>query len=264
MTRAAGAARPPLFSFEEVRLGYDGADILERVSLHVARGDLVGLVGPNGAGKTTLLRAVLGTLRPRAGRVEWAGGRSARIGYVPQRESLDALWPLRVLDLVLMGRTALVGRFHRFSRDDQRAATEALIRVGIADLAEAPPSELSGGQVQRALIARALAGEPELLILDEPTTGMDLAGTAAMLGLIRDLHASGGLTLLVVSHDLGVIAAVAERIALLHEKRLREGDHDSILSPEVLGAVYHLPIEVAIRGTARVVFPPLPPEEARP
>lgn len=247
----------PLFALEGVRLGYGGADVLDRVDLHVYPGDLLGLVGPNGAGKTTLLRAVIGTLKLVAGRVAWRDGRRARIGYVPQRERLDPLWPMRVRDLVLLGRSASVRLGRRYGVSDHEAARHALGRVGLAAFADAHPSELSGGQVQRALIARALAGEPELLILDEPTTGMDLAGTAAILGLVRSLHAEGNMTSLVVSHDLGVVSAIANRVALLHDRRVVEGDLDSILSPEVLGAVYGMPIEVVATPTGRVVRAPI-------
>lgn len=253
--------KPPLFALESVRLGYGGTDVLDSVDLHVYPGDLVGLVGPNGAGKTTLLKAVLGALAPLEGRVTWSEGRRARIGYVPQRERLDPLWPMRVLDLVLLGRAAAVGLGQRYSLADHEAARYALDRVGLSAFAGAHPSELSGGQVQRALIARALAGGPELLILDEPTTGMDLAGTAAILGLVRSLHAEGNLTLLVVSHDLGVVAAIANRVALLYDRRVKEGDLDVILSPEVLGAVYGMPIEVVETPTGRVVRAPV--EKAR-
>lgn len=245
----------PLLEFREARFGYGRAVVLDRVSLDVRRGDLLGLVGPNGAGKTTLLKGLLGALPPMAGEVRWERDRPPRIGFVPQRENLNPIWPLRVLDVVLMGRCVLRGPLRRFSGVDRNAAAAALDAAGIGSLADSPIANLSGGQVQRTLLARALASEPELLILDEPTTGMDLSGSTAMLRLIRRLHDERNLTVLFVSHDLNAVAAIASRIVLLHEGAVKEGDAESILSPEILGAVYGLDVAVGEVGGCRVVVP---------
>ena len=243
----------PLIEFRKARFGYGRRVVLDDVSIDVRRGDLLGLVGPNGAGKTTLLRGLLGRLKPLSGEVRRGDGRAPKIGFVPQRENLNPIWPLCVLDVVLMGRCALRGPIRRFNAEDREAATAALSATGIGDLARAPLASLSGGQVQRTLLARALASGPELLVLDEPTTGMDLAGSTAMLRLIRALHAHRSLTVLFVSHDLNAVAAIATRLVLLHEGRVREGDAASILSPEVLGAVYGLDVVVGEVAGHRVV-----------
>jgi ABC-type Mn2+/Zn2+ transport system ATPase subunit len=243
----------PLIEFREARFGYRSKIVLERVSIDVRRGDLLGLVGPNGAGKTTLLRGLLGELAPLGGSVIWSEGKKPRFGFVPQRENLNPIWPLSVLDVVLMGRCVRRGPFRRYSVEDIAESKAALESAGIPHLESASVSDLSGGQVQRALLARALAAQPELLVLDEPTTGLDLAGSTAMLRLIRELHDERRLTVIVVSHDLNAVAAIANRFILLHEGVIREGDAASILSPEVLGAVYGLDLEVCEIAGRRIV-----------
>lgn len=244
---------PPLIEFRDAKFGYGRKIVLDRVTIDLRRGDLLGLVGPNGAGKTTLLRGLLGQLKPLSGEVRWGSGQVPRIGFVPQRENLNPLWPLRALDVVLMGRCALRGPLRGFTASDRAESLRALESTGIGELAERPVASLSGGQVQRTLLARALASHPDILVLDEPTTGMDLSGSTAMLRLIRTLHAERKLTVLFVSHDLNAVAAIATRLVLLHEGQVREGDAASILSPEVLGVVYGLDIVVGEIGAHRVV-----------
>ncbi|MEK8022525.1 MAG: ABC transporter ATP-binding protein [Candidatus Hydrogenedentota bacterium] len=234
----------PLIEFRNAKFGYGRKIVLESVSIDIRRGDLLGLVGPNGSGKTTLLRGMLGQLSPLAGEVLRPQGRPSRIGFMPQRENLNPIWPLRVIDVALMGRLVLRGPLRRFTADDIAEATRALDAAGIAHLAREPVSRLSGGQVQRALLARALAAQPEILVLDEPTTGMDLGGSTAMLRLIRSLHKERQLTVLFVSHDLNAVAAVATRIVLLHEGVVREGDAETILSADILGQIYHLDVVI--------------------
>lgn len=242
-----------LIEFEKVKLGYGGRTVLEEFSMTIRRGELLALVGPNGAGKTTLLRALLGTLKPLAGEMRWSNGMAPRIGYVPQREQIDTAWPLSAIDLVLMGRTALRGRFRSMTTSDLAATEKALEIAGVSQFKRTPIASLSGGQFQRVLLARALAAEPELLVLDEPTAGMDLAGSAAMLDLITKLQSERELTVILVSHDLNAVAAVADRIALIHEGRIQEGDSDAILSKKVLEEIYGIEVTVATLGDRRFV-----------
>src|SRR2546425_1241090 len=161
-----------LIQFDKVDLGYGRRRVLTAIEFDVISGDFLGIVGPNGAGKTTLLKAILGLLKPMAGIVE-RPAEGLRIGYVPQRESVDTLFPLTVLDIVLMGRYTRLGPFGRPGKADRAEAMASLEHVGITNLAHRPYPNLSGGQKQRTLIARALVGDPNLLILDEPTNGMD-------------------------------------------------------------------------------------------
>jgi ABC-type Mn2+/Zn2+ transport system ATPase subunit len=171
----------PLVALEGASLGYD-EPLLRGVSLAISPGDFLAVVGPNGGGKTTLLRTVLGVLPPLAGRrVQPA---PLRVGYVPQRDHVDAYWPLTVAEVAIMGRYRLVAPGRRTGARDREAVKSALARVGISDLSERPFRTLSGGQRQRTLIARALAAEPQLLALDEPTTGMDPAAELDALDVL--------------------------------------------------------------------------------
>lgn len=242
----------PLVDFANVTLGYGRRAVLTGLTFDIPEGDFLGLVGPNGAGKTTILRAILGNLAPMGGSVTLAPG--LRFGYVPQRDSVEYAFPLKVLDVVLMGRYDRIGLGRRPSARDRDLAHKALEHVGIANLAERSLNALSGGQKQRALIARALVGEPNILVLDEPTNGMDLVSTTQILGLVRALHESDGLTVLMVSHALNEVAHYVERIALVLEGGFRLGRVDEIMTEETLSAMYGIPVEVeSINGHRMVV-----------
>jgi ABC-type Mn2+/Zn2+ transport system ATPase subunit len=242
----------PLIDFDRVTLGYGRRAVLTDLTFEIPDGDFLGLVGPNGAGKTTILRAILGSLAPMAGTITRADG--LRFGYVPQRDQVDYNFPLKVVDVVLMGRYDRVGLARRPGKLDRDRARAALEHVGIAQLANEPLSSLSGGQRQRALIARALVGEPNLLVLDEPTNGMDLLSTTQILGLVRDLHERDGLTVLMVSHALNEVANHVRRIALVLEGAFRVGAVDEIMNEETLSEMYGLPVEVSTFGDHRTVF----------
>ncbi len=230
----------PLVRFHQVQLGYGRQVVLENINLDIFQGDLFGLVGPNGSGKTTLLRCLLGILKPLSGQVSRAPG--LRIGYVPQREMLDVLFPLTALDIVLMGRYPHAGLFRSPRRADREVTMQCLQQVGLADSAHKLYRELSGGQRQRVLIARALAVEPNLLVLDEPTNGLDLPTEAAILGLIERLHSEGGLTIVLVSHVLNVVARYATRLGVLLDGRLLAGEAEHLMQEQVLQEVYGVPV----------------------
>jgi ABC-type Mn2+/Zn2+ transport system ATPase subunit len=240
-----------LVKFDHATLGYGRRVVLSDLTFDIPPGDFLGLVGPNGAGKTTILRAILGTLRPLSGRVFQAPG--LRFGYVPQRDSVDYGFPLKVVDVVIMGRYDRIGLGRRPTAVDRDRACDALAQVGILDLADRPLSALSGGQKQRTLIARALVGEPNFLVLDEPTTGMDLVSTTQILGLVRELHERERLTVLMVSHALNEVANYVNRIALVVEGGFRIGSVDDILNEQTLTAMYGIPVEVNKFDGHRVV-----------
>lgn len=231
-----------LVRFDHATLGYGRRVVLSDLTFDIPPGDFLGLVGPNGAGKTTILRAILGTLAPLTGSVTVAAG--VRFGYVPQRDSIDYRFPLSVLNVVLMGRYDRIGLARRPTRGDRDLAMRALAQVGIADLAAQHLSALSGGQKQRMLIARALVGEPTVLVLDEPTNGMDLTATTQILSLARNLHERGNLTVLMVSHALNEVANYVDRIALTMEGAFRIGSVEDIVSESTLSAMYGMPVEV--------------------
>lgn len=230
----------PLVQFDRVQLGYGRQVVLDNVSLDIYRGDFFGLVGPNGSGKTTLLRCLLGILKPLSGQVTRAPG--LRIGYVPQREMLDTLFPLTALDIVLMGRYPHAGLFRSPRRADRDFALQCLQQVGLAESAQKLYRELSGGQRQRVLIARALAVEPNLLVLDEPTNGLDLPTEAAILGLIERLHSQGGLTIVLVSHVLNVVARYATRMGVLLDGKLLADEAEQLMQEQVLQEAYGVPV----------------------
>jgi ABC-type Mn2+/Zn2+ transport system ATPase subunit len=241
-----------LVTFDHATLAYGRRVVLSDLTFQIPDGDFLGLVGPNGAGKTTILRAILGTLEPSGGTVTRRP--ELRFGYVPQRDQVDYSFPLRVLDVVLMGRYDRVGIGRRPQREDRDRALAALDAVGIRELALEPLTRLSGGQKQRTLIARALVGEPNLLVLDEPTTGMDLVSTTQILGLVRELHERTGLTVLMVSHALNEIANYVTRIALVQEGSFRIGAVDEIVNERTLSELYGIPVEVDSFAGHRIVL----------
>jgi ABC-type Mn2+/Zn2+ transport system ATPase subunit len=240
-----------LVSFEHATLGYGRKAVLTDLTFDIPEGDFLGLVGPNGAGKTTILRAILGTLHPLAGTVRRVDG--LRFGYVPQRDQVDYGFPLKVLDVVLMGRYDRIGLLRRPTAHDRRLALAALDHVGIEDLAQRPLGDLSGGQKQRTLIARALVGEPNVLVLDEPTNGMDLVATTQILSLVRELHERDQLTVLMVSHALNEVANYVERIALVLEGGFRIGHVNEIMTEQTLSTMYGIPVEVDSFDGHRIV-----------
>jgi ABC-type Mn2+/Zn2+ transport system ATPase subunit len=242
----------PLVTFDHATLGYGRHVVLPDLSFTINDGDFLGLVGPNGSGKTTVLRAVLGTHPPISGAVRLAPG--LRFGYVPQRDMVDYDYPLTAVDVVLMGRYDRIGLGRRPSAKDRDRAMEALEQVGIPGLSGKHLKNLSGGQRQRTLIARALVGEPNVLVLDEPTSGMDLVSTTQILGLVRDLHERSGITVLMVSHALNEVANYVERIALVVPDGFRIGATADIMTEGVLSGMYGIPVEVEAVGGHRIVI----------
>jgi zinc transport system ATP-binding protein len=233
-----------VIELDRVTVRYQDLVALEEISFRVARGEFVALIGPNGSGKTTLVKTILGLVTPAAGAVRLFGkpphqldGDWKRVGYVPQVAQVDPRFPIRVLDVVLMGRYGRLGLIRRPGLRDREAARCALEQVGMADLAGRPIGRLSGGQRQRVLVARALANEPELLLLDEPTTGVDVGTTEGLFDLLEALHYQG-ITILVVSHDVGVVAQHVDQVACVNRRLVAHGRPEEVLSGEVLECMY--------------------------
>jgi ABC-type Mn2+/Zn2+ transport system ATPase subunit len=215
--------------------GYGRKPVLSQVDLEVAPGDLIGIVGPNGSGKTTLFRGLLGLLPPLAGRVELNTG---AVGYVPQRETLDPIYPLTVEEVVHMGCYArLVGALRRVSDADRALADECVARVGLSERRRELFASLSGGQRQRALLARALMTRPRLLLLDEPTSGVDRGAEEEILDLLRELGKEG-LAVLLVSHQLGLVREAVHEALWVCGGRVTRGPAEEILTPEALDELY--------------------------
>ena len=258
MSDPTPAAAAPLVRFDRATLGYGRRVVLSDLTFDIPPGDFLGLVGPNGAGKTTILRAILGTLKPIGGAVRVREG--LRFGYVPQRDSVDYGFPLTVLDVVLMGRYDRIGLGRRPKEADRNLAMRALTHVGIAHLADQQLGALSGGQKQRTLIARALVGQPDILVLDEPTNGMDLVSTTQILSLVRELHEGRHMTVLMVSHALNEVANYVNRIAITMQGAFRIGSVEEIVNEATLTSMYGLPVEVdEVHGHRIIVARRLPP-----
>lgn len=217
---------PGLIELDGVSFAYESGRVLSDVTLSIKPQDYVVLLGANGSGKTTLLKVVLGLLKPTSGRVSLFGGPATeprareRIGYVPQRAVISSRLPATVLEVVLAGRAAK-RRFGGFARDEREQAVRALERVGLAEFARRRIGELSGGQQQRVLIARALASDPELLILDEPTAGVDRDSQIRFAQVLRALNQEG-VAIVIVAHDLGAVAGDVKRVLAVHQGHIDE------------------------------------------
>ncbi len=252
------ADRRSLIRFDEVALGYGGARFVERLTFAVGEGDFLGIVGPNGAGKSTILKAMLGILKPVGGRVVYDAAlhRDLRFGYVPQRHTLDDIYPLSVRAIVRMARYPQAGLLRRPGQESERAVDAALAAVGLTDLSGRRLGELSGGQRQRALIARALATGANVLVLDEPTDGMDLKSTHAILGLMRHLNDEDGITVVFVSHQLNEVANYVDRLLVIDEGRHDFGPVETVLTADHLRRIYQVPVVVEnVAGASVVVVP---------
>jgi zinc transport system ATP-binding protein len=235
----------PLLVAEGITAGFDRDVVLESVDLTVREGDFLAILGPNGGGKTTLLKVLLGLLRPWAGSVRHLhSGRGGAIGYVPQFATFERTFPVRVRDVVLMGRLGLRRLGGRYDRGDRAAAERAMDLLGIAHLATQPVGELSGGQLQRALVARALAGEPELLFLDEPLASVDPEMRSRLVELLGELNTR--IPVVVVTHDLTPFAAVVRQVACVN-RRLHYHPEGK-LTAEALHEVYGCPVELVTHG----------------
>jgi ABC-type Mn2+/Zn2+ transport system ATPase subunit len=245
----------PLVGLEDAAIGYRRATLLRGVSLQIGPADFLAIVGPNGGGKTTLARTLLGVLPVLGGRREARA--AVRVGYVPQRDHVEAHWPLTVADVALMGRYRLVAGARGPGAVDREAVRAALARVGIGDLARRSFRTLSGGQRQRTLIARALAADPELLVLDEPTSGMDPSAELDAMDVLRDLHRAGGLAVVMISHRLEAVANYARRLAFVDKDKglFLVGPLEQMLQPEALGELYGRAVTVREENGRRFVYP---------
>ncbi|MCS7198154.1 MAG: metal ABC transporter ATP-binding protein [Candidatus Bipolaricaulota bacterium] len=234
----------PIIEIEDIWFSYGAEPVLEGVSLEVIRGDILGLIGPNGSGKTTLLKLILGLLSPQRGTIRLFGqelGRFrewARLGYVRQRGwDFERNFPASVEEIVRLGRVPRL-RWGAWRRIDTEAVERALHAVHIEGLRHRPISELSGGQQQRVFLARVLAQEPEILVLDEPTAAVDPKVEAEFYKLLRKLNREQGLTILLVSHDLEAIVTQVTKIACLNRKLLFCGTPQECLASDLLERVY--------------------------
>ncbi|HZB47594.1 MAG TPA: metal ABC transporter ATP-binding protein [Mycobacteriales bacterium] len=235
------AGSEPALRFERASLAYGRATVVEEVHGEVRPGEAVALIGPNGAGKSTLIKGVLGLVPVVSGRIEVLGTTPVRarrrVAYVPQADTLDPDFPVTAAQVVLMGRYREVGWIRRPGAADRRIAAEALAAVGLADRAGMRFGTLSGGQRQRVLLARAIAQQPALLLLDEPFNGVDAVSQEALLAALAGLR-SRGAAVVVSTHDLALAHLACDEVCLLNRHQVAFGPTGTTLTPELLRTAY--------------------------
>lgn len=238
--------RSPLISVENVSFNFNGLEVLRDVSFPISPGDFLALIGPNGSGKTTLIRIILGILKPSSGRVvilgeEWNQfNQWERIGYVPQKAThRDPYFPASVREIVAMGLLSKK-RFPRFlSRQDETAIDRALDQVDMKALKSRRIGELSGGQQQRVFIARAIVNGPDVLFLDEPTAGVDAENQARFYDMLADLNQKKSLTIVLITHDIGLISRHINKVACLNQCLFFHGTHEEFCSSSIVQELLH-------------------------
>jgi ABC-type Mn2+/Zn2+ transport system ATPase subunit len=232
---------PAHLDLQGVSVAYNHHLALDHLTLRVLHGDKVALVGPNGAGKTTLFKAVLGLIPLSAGSVRIhdvpMSAHTDCIAYIPQREEVDWHFPVNVEDVVMMGRYGHLGWFHRPGQHDRAIVARCLEQMDIASLARQAISDLSGGQQQRVFLARALAQEPHILLMDEPFTGVDISTQEATLGLLDQLQEQQ-VTIIISTHDLNLAAARFSQVLLLNHKLIAFGKPQEVFTPETLRSAF--------------------------
>jgi zinc/manganese transport system ATP-binding protein len=225
----------PLLVLQQVSAGYPEQPIFEDLDLAIMSGQFAAVVGPTGGGKTTLLKTVLGVLPCLSGTIHWA--RPSAIGYVPQRESIDWAFPVTAQQVVLMGRHRQTSLWPWPTREDRRLAAALLERLGLASYTSRHISQLSGGQQQRVFLARALIGKPDLLLLDEPTTGVDLKSQVELLQLLWELNQEG-ITILLTTHDLSSVASQVPWVICFNRGLVAQGRPEEVFTSSLLRRTY--------------------------
>jgi len=235
----------PVFEVKNLFYSAGNQSILEDISLTILPGDYCAIIGPNGGGKTTLIRILLGLEKPTGGSLKLFGQdlkqfkRWYKVGYVPQRSAqLDQNFPATVLEVVKMGRIAKQGLFQRYTKDDYTAIENAMIKMDVSNIQNKLVGELSGGQRQRVMIARALASKPEVLILDEPNTGVDVVSQQRFYRLLKELNREEKMTIIFITHDIGVIADDIGRLFTVNQTLLTCNDPKEAISCEDMSALY--------------------------
>lgn len=230
----------PLITFDNLAIGYNNSPVLSGISLAIARASFTAILGANGSGKSTLLKTLLGLQPPVAGAIRVAA--PVVFGYVPQFTQCDPLYPLTGFDVALMGVHRRIGPGRRVPAAERDFTRECLRATAAENFAGQKFAELSGGQKQRVLMARALATRPEVLVLDEPTAGVDAAATAALLEFISQIHQERQLTVLLVTHDLPLVQQHAQQVIWLHQGRVLHGTAAELLTRERLAEIFEMEV----------------------
>ncbi len=243
--------KPIIVDVEDLCVQYPGRfHALEQITLQVFENDLLGLIGPNGAGKSTLLAVLLGLLKPTSGSVRLFGEPISpknlrRVGYLPQRShAADSNFPASVFETVMMGMAPRAGVFHRLGSKDRNKVLETLELLNISDLKDRKIGQLSGGQSQRVFLAKSLVSEPRLLLLDEPTSGIDIQSKSEFYRTLEKLNHDMGITIILSSHDIGVVTKLANRVACLNTTMFFHGTTSEFAQSTVLSKMYNYPVEL--------------------
>jgi zinc transport system ATP-binding protein len=239
----------PLVEIKNLYAGYNHETVLEDINLTIEQDDFIGLIGPNGGGKTTLLKIILGLIEPQRGKVQVMGeapekGRS-HIGYVPQFSEYDSAFPISVRDVVRMGRLGRHRLFKPYSKEDDAVVSERLAWVDMLEHQDRALRELSGGQRQRVYVARALATDPKLLVLDEPTISVDLEASTQIYDLLHQINQQG-VTIFLVTHDLNVVSSYVKTIGCMNRRLHYHGEKQ--VTDEMLRATYGCPVDLIAHG----------------
>jgi manganese/iron transport system ATP-binding protein len=243
-------------SVEHVSVRYNSHNALEDIDFHLNLGERLAIIGPNGAGKSTLLKVLAGVLNPSRGQVKIYGtepGSHICIAYVPQRTSVDWNFPVTVADVVMMGRVGRIGLLRAASHRDWQVVRESLGMVNLEDLYDKPIHELSGGQAQRMFIARAIAQEAELVLMDEPLTGLDIQSEEAILHLL-DILKERNIAVAIALHDLKLAAERFDRVLLLNSRMYGIGISSEVFRPALLQAAYGDHLRMVLNGTEQFVL----------
>ncbi len=241
----SGTGPRALIELEDAYVSLGGRVVLEDITFALKEGMFLGVVGPNGAGKTTLLRVILGIARPDSGTVRVMGMTPSElkrelhhIGYVPQTVLFDPIFPVSIFDVVMMGRICCIGTLRFASKADREAVSDSIRMVGLEGLEKRPIGELSGGQQKRAFLARALCRETRILLLDEPTAGLDLPAQGQFMELLAGLKARLGLSVVFVSHDVNVLARYSDEMMCINRTMHLHGRPQEVLDSERLKEAY--------------------------
>ncbi len=241
---------PEIVTIENLWLFRGEHATLEDINLKLDRADFLGLIGPNGGGKSTLLKVMLGLIKPDKGSVKIFGldpvAARGKVGYLPQKTIFDQSFPIKVLEVVQMGRFSRKGLFRRYDAADRNAAFRALEAVGMEDRAGREIGALSGGEQQRVFVARSLVSDPELLLLDEPTAGVDSSQQTEFYELLCHLNQDMGIAIVLVSHDITAISKYVNKIACLNQRLYYHGSKE--LSNEDIEKAYGCPVEMIAHG----------------
>ncbi len=232
-----------LIALKNITAGYENTPVLHNIDLTIGEGDFIGIIGPNGGGKTTLLRVILGLLKPYSGEIIYPGSKQNLFGYLPQNNRFDQRFPISVTEVALSGLMSSKGLYKRYTRADKHKAWELLDKCGMGNYLKSPIGDLSGGQMQRVFLCRAIISNPRILILDEPTTYVDSNFEKEFYAILEELNKT--MSIVMVSHDLGTICSYVKTIACVNKEL--HYHNSNLITPEQLQS-YHCPIELITHG----------------